>query len=997
MSLPPPSRPNAWQPIRSILEDIPGEYLTPLLAALARKPLEEWTQRDADNATRLFQGSLRETVENLGWDPDLLPTPQPTTASSPPHMPNGEQRTELPTIGISLLSPTSVTIRFAEPPADPDETRRILTRINANRDLNKIWTIEIRKEHIEDLRTLVKDNKLSVTPEAVAALKEAWNSSPAPAARPAPPAPPAAPAPLFPTPAPAQIPAVTVPPVERTNGRVSFTERGQILVKAAPTKPLVDALTRLSGLRWNDHMAGWLAPQSRLADIAAISETFGLTLEKEVEQALHDRTKPFVFNGTLEGLREIPLTALASVDAKKAERFADFGVENIFDALMLIPRRYIDRSSTQRIIDLVPGTDAAFIGKIDRINADAHRRMVRFDITDGSAKISLTYFNALWQAKRFRIGDQVIISGKVDEWVGETRRALQMANPMMDPLTQETLPIIPIYPQSDKSRVTTWDIHQAVKEILSRIGTIIDPLPPFIKERYNFMDRHDAIRIMHTPDTVQQTEDARTRLAFDELLCLQSALLMSKYGVESEQGIQHSLDNGMTEQFINNLPWPLTGAQDRVWWEVRNGLTASHPMHRLLQGDVGSGKTLVALLTLLSAVESDHQAALMAPTEILATQLYNELVERTEGILTPYGEALKIVLVTNKLRGKARQAVLDGLADGSINVAVGTHALIVGDVNFRSLSAVVIDEQHRFGVEQRAALRAKGPEGIRPDMLVMTATPIPRTAAMTVFGDLDVSVIDEMPPGRTPIKTSWIDKAPDLDGMFGEPWDTIRREVDKGHQAYVVCPLVEESEKMQAANATETCEELREGALYGLRLGLVHGQQKPEERGEIMNQFRNGDLDVLVATTVIEVGVNVPNSTIITILDCGRFGIAQLHQLRGRVGRGRAESECILVGRCTSQDSRSRMEALCASTDGFYLSEVDLELRGHGSLFGTAQSGVSDLKVADLNTDKKLLDVARRAAEEALALDPNYANSPELKQEIIAMLGESAEAWLGKS
>jgi ATP-dependent DNA helicase RecG len=268
---------------------------------------------------------------------------------------------------------------------------------------------------------------------------------------------------------------------------------------------------------------------------------------------------------------------------------------------------------------------------------------------------------------------------------------------------------------------------------------------------------------------------------------------------------------------------------------------------------------------------------------------------------------------------------------------------------------------------------------------------------MTVFGDLDVSVIDELPPGRTPIKTSWIDTAPDLDGMFGEPWETIRSEVAKGHQAYVVCPLVEESEKMQAANATETCESLREGALYGLRLGLVHGQQKADERGEIMAQFKNGELDVLVATTVIEVGVNVPNATVIAILDCGRFGIAQLHQLRGRVGRGRAVSECVLVGRCVSQDARSRMEALCASTDGFYLSEVDLELRGHGSLFGTQQSGVSDLKVADLTLDKKLLDVARRSAEEALALDPNYANSPALKREIVAMLGDSAEAWLGKS
>jgi ATP-dependent DNA helicase RecG len=308
-----------------------------------------------------------------------------------------------------------------------------------------------------------------------------------------------------------------------------------------------------------------------------------------------------------------------------------------------------------------------------------------------------------------------------------------------------------------------------------------------------------------------------------------------------------------------------------------------------------------------------------------------------------------------------------------------------------------VDEQHRFGVEQRAALRAKGAEGMRPDMLVMTATPIPRTAAMTVFGDLDVSVLDELPPGRTPIVTRWLDEVPNLDILLGDPWETVTEQIRKGHQAYVVCPLVEESEKLQVANATETYESLSYGALSEFKLGLVHGQQKAEERSEIMTAFRAGELDVLVATTVIEVGVNVPNATVIVILDAGRFGIAQLHQLRGRVGRGVAASECLLVGRCLSTESRTRMQALCDSTDGFYLSEVDLELRGPGSVFGTQQSGMSDLKVADLGQDKELLEIARQAAEEALALDPGYVNSPELRAEITAMLGEHADSWLGKS
>lgn len=966
----------SWTPLQQVLFALPSTSLPKELQLLQQKKETDWTITDARLAYFSYQHHLRDIVEEEGWDADLL------------HLPPLQENVS---VGVLLASPTILAIILPSE-HNTNSTQQSLQKLSAQQVGKQEWHLPLQRSIVDGLREIVTRLTLPVTPAAAASLRKInqnpetnteLNSTQA-----------------TPLPSVALQPKKPSTPIapDPANGIVRFNQRGTIVIQAEPSKPLVAELTRVMGLRWNDAEKAWLAPQSKLSEIVRIAETFGIPLEPEVAKKIEYLTRPFNYDGTLSGLRQLPLTTLACMDEKKAERFAEFGVNTIFDLLMLIPRRYIDRSNVQHIRDLTPGMDAAFLATISNINVDPRRRMVRFDVTDGTGKIGLTYFNALWQAKRFRTGDTVIVNGKVDEWVGATKRSLQMANPMMDPLTEETLPIIPIYPQSAKTRVSTWDIHQAVKETLQRLGhPLYDPMPQFIKDEHGFIDRHEAIHIMHLPNTVSQTSSARNRLAFDELLCLQSSVLLSKYGMEKEDGIAHKITGEITGQLISSLPFSLTGAQQRVWGEIQEGLTRSHPLHRLLQGDVGAGKTFVALLTLLTGVESGYQGALMAPTEILATQLYNEIVERTEGILDSKGDPIRIVLLTNKLRGKARTAALAELAEGRTHIAVGTHALIVGDVEFKNLGIVVVDEQHRFGVEQRAALRAKGAQGMRPDMLVMTATPIPRTAAMTVFGDLDVSILDELPPGRTPIVTRWLDEVPNLDVLLGDPWETVRREILKGHQAYVVCPLVEESEKLQVANATETYESLASGALSEFKLGLVHGQQKPEERSEIMSAFRQGELDVLVATTVIEVGVNVPNSTVIVILDAGRFGIAQLHQLRGRVGRGAAASECLLVGRCMSTESRTRMQALCDSTDGFYLSEVDLELRGPGSVFGTQQSGMSDLKVADLGQDKELLVVAREAAEKALERDPGYSNSPELRAEIKAMLGEHADSWLGKS
>lgn len=871
------------------------------------------------------------------------------------------------------------------------------------------WLVPAKYEHVELLRQLVKEHRLAVDSDAAAVLKRAWASGPNPftsgvsgtvtavsghkpnAAAPADPGS----APVIPEPTPDSPSAPPEPVDVGPDATVTINTRGQLLIHANPAKPLVNELTRVPGLKWSDAQHGWTAPASQLVTIHTIAGRYNIPFDQTATTAHNDATGPIPYDGTYTGLRNIPVTVLAGVDKTKAERFETFGITSLYDLLMVTPRRYIDRSNTIRIKDLVVGEDAAFLAKVDRVHVDPARRMVKIDLSDGTGRLTVVYFNAVWQAKRFRTGDQVLVSGKVDEWVGTSKRVKQIANPMMDPWTEQTIPVIPVYPQSAKSRVTTWDIHAAVKEAMSRLGPVNDPYPTFVTNGY--IPRDTALRTIHLPDSLADAGVARTRLAFDELLTVQTALLFTKQTIAHETGVTNTSTGTIVGPMIDRLPFPLTNAQTRAWTEINADLAAAHPMHRLLMGDVGSGKTIMSGMTIATAVEAGRQAALMAPTEILATQLYEEFVRLFDGLTTPTGDPVRVVLVTNKLRGKTRDQVLADLAAGAIHVAVGTHALIVDDITFHDLGVVVVDEQHRFGVEQRAALRAKTAEGTRPDMLVMTATPIPRTAAMTVFGDLDVSILDELPPGRTPISTFWLDQEPTFDQLHGEPWDTIRTEVANGHQAYVVCPLVEESEKLTVANATETYEALSTGALHGLRLGLVHGQQRTDERNEIMNAFRNGDLDVLVATTVIEVGVNVPNATVIAILDSNRFGIAQLHQLRGRVGRGTAASLCFLVGRCVTADSRARMTALTDSTDGFVLSEVDLALRGHGSMFGTQQSGLSDLNVADLNTDRDLLELARTAANDLLTTDPGLVNHPAVRDEIAAVVGEHGIASLAKS
>jgi ATP-dependent DNA helicase RecG len=706
----------------------------------------------------------------------------------------------------------------------------------------------------------------------------------------------------------------------------------------------------------------------------------------------------------LEQLARIPVTELRGVGAKKAAGLAQLDIHTVLDLLQHYPRRWIDRTRECRVEDLRVGEEAMVVVRVEEVRAQRTRNrkvMVVVEVADDTGSLRVTFFNQAWREKQLAPGTQVALFGKVDRFRG----ARQMTNPVVDLLGDRTGRIVPVYPQSDKAGVHTWDLAQWVAEALERAGELDDPVPRGVAERFGLIDRTTAFRTIHQPTSMRDVTHARDRLVFDELLRVQLALVLRKRQIEATStGIVHDTSGRLVERFLANLSFPLTGAQRRVIDEIADDLARPVPMHRLLQGDVGAGKTVVAVAALLTAVQGGHQGALMAPTEVLAEQ-HNlavsallaglEVRDETEGTLFSGGEQHRPVtaaLLTNRTTAAERRRIAAGLEDGSIDLLIGTHALIQDAVTFRSLGVVVIDEQHRFGVEQRAALREKG-DGAVPDVLVMTATPIPRTAAMTVYGDLDVSVLDEKPAGRSPIITTWVRDEAGLAAV----WDDVRAAVAAGRQTYVVCPLVEDSPKLEAASAAAVREDLANGALAGLRLGLLHGRVPPTEKAATMQAFRNGDLDVLVATTVIEVGVDVPNATVMVVLDADRFGIAQLHQLRGRVGRGAAASACHLVTLDAVDDAEARLDALVRTDDGFALAEVDLDLRGEGTLMGDRQKGRNDLKLASLRRDRDWVLRAREVAFELLDDDPGLARSPSLAAELRAIVGDDEADYLMKS
>lgn len=744
-------------------------------------------------------------------------------------------------------------------------------------------------------------------------------------------------------------------------------------------------------------------PGPPTVDVVAV---FDAAEDTPAEPETAPAPEPFVYDHSIDGLRGIPITDLSSVGPKAGEAFEAAGLSTVYDLLMHVPLRYIDRTARTPIAALAAGETGTTIARVESAKTDTTRtgqRIARIVVVDDSGVLTATFFNAPWQAKRFAKGDEVVVQGRLDVWVPDNGGAprLSMVNPLMDRTGDQFAPIIPVYPQCGestaagkwKATLTTWQVHRAAMEAVARMGDLADPVPAEVVAARGLIPRGDAYRLVHHPRIAGDEETARERLAYDELLRMQTALRMRRAITATTTGVAHTVTGALTGRFITGLPYPLTGAQSRAFAALTERMTAPAPMNVLLQGDVGAGKSTVAALALLSAVESGKQAALMAPTEILATQLHTEIATLVDGMTDATGAPLTVGLMTNKVRSRARRDTIAALTAGDMPLIVGTHALLSDDVEFADLGLVVIDEQHRFGVAQRAALRDKG-RGVVPDVMVMTATPIPRTAAMTVFGDLDVIVLDELPPGRTPIRTEWVDATPDLTDATDPTWTLVREQIAEGRQAYVVCPLVTESETKSAANATDTATGLSAGALAGLRVGVAHGKQHPDERASVMAAFKAGDLDVLVATTVIEVGVNVPNAAVIVILDPGNFGIAQLHQLRGRVGRGKHASTCVLAGEVSTPDGIQRMEALCASTNGFVLSEKDLQIRGHGQVLGSTQAGMSDLRVASLDRDRDLLAAAKVDADTLVGNDPELARRPGLRAEIDNALGPDAADWL---
>ncbi len=675
-------------------------------------------------------------------------------------------------------------------------------------------------------------------------------------------------------------------------------------------------------------------------------------------------------------LFDYPVQYVKGIGPKKARLLARLGIKSVHDALYYLPYRYEDRRSSPDIRSLRYDTLQTVTGKVlaAHLVETARGKMKIFEavISDGTATLTAKWFNQPFMKRVIKPGINVVLSGVVKRsfmWgVG-----YEMHNPEYEIIDDDvqgenihTSRIVPVYRTT--AGLSTRMIRSAMFSILNHAKeNIIDYMPEDILKRNRLPSLRVAIENVHFPDHDNLEELQRgispyhKRLSFDELFVLQTGLAIMKREQTFTKGISFSAKGELIKKLIGELPFELTSAQKRVIKEILSDMKSPRAMNRLVQGDVGSGKTIVAFSAMLQAIESGYQAALMAPTEILAEQHYMNL----HGLIESMG--LKSALLTSSRKEKP----LEEISRGEIDIIIGTHALIQKGVKFKRLGLVVIDEQHRFGVMQRALLRKKG---LNPDVLVMTATPIPRTLSLTLYGDLDYSVIDELPPNRKAVITRLY--RPEQKSLI---YSFIRSEVKKGRQAYVVYPVIEESEKLTLKDAIQGKERL-ERIFPEFRIGLIHGRMKPHEREEIMNRFKEGNIDILVSTTVIEVGVDVPNATLMLIVHAERFGLSQLHQLRGRVGRGADQAYCLLLayGRLSEEASR-RLQVMVRYTDGFRIAEEDFNIRGPGELFGTKQSGMPDLKVANLLRDARLLDIARKEAFRIVEEDPNLKKHPHLR------------------
>ncbi|MBI5042363.1 MAG: ATP-dependent DNA helicase RecG [Nitrospirae bacterium] len=660
---------------------------------------------------------------------------------------------------------------------------------------------------------------------------------------------------------------------------------------------------------------------------------------------------------------------IKGVGPRRAELFKRLGINTVEDALTHLPRRYEDRGNLKKISQIKYGEIETISGivKAAGINVTTRKRMKIFELVvgDGTGIITAKWFNQPYMKNVFKIGQKVILNGKVkmNNYYGY---GAEIDNPEYEIIDDDsdvllhTGRIVPIYPET--SGITSRQIRVIMKTILdTHQSQINDYLPSNILEQNKLMPLSAAFSEIHFPSAEKDIgllnsgrSEMHRRLAFDEFFFLELGLALRKKDMEKEKRDALKINGELTKQLIDSLPFKLTSAQVRVIDEIKGDLTSPHPMNRLIQGDVGCGKTVVALSAMLMAIENSFQTAIMAPTEILAEQHYLNIKSLINKL------SLKVILLTSSRKDKED---IKAVENGEANIVIGTHALIQDDIRFKKLSLAVIDEQHKFGVMQRGAIKKKG---YNPDILIMTATPIPRTLAMSVYGDLDISVIDELPPGRTPIKTMKFYKS-----HRPEAFKLVKKEILQGRQCYVIYPLIEESEKVDLKAATEMAEHIKKDIFPEYNLGLLHGRIKTEEKEKIMKDFKEGRINILVSTTVIEVGIDVPNASVMLIEHAERFGLAQLHQLRGRVGRGQYQSYCLLMAEYPlSDDAKRRLDIMVKTNNGFDIAEEDLNIRGPGEFFGTRQSGLPELKNANILRDVKILEAARKEAFEFIKKDP---------------------------
>lgn len=675
-----------------------------------------------------------------------------------------------------------------------------------------------------------------------------------------------------------------------------------------------------------------------------------------------------------------PIRYLKGIGPKKAKVLNNLGIYSIEDLLYFFPRRYEDRTNFVAVAKLKEGETKTIKAQVlANVERRSWRRrgfsIIEVAVGDNSGKIYCVWFNQPYLKEYFKIGEELILYGKVERY----GKRLQMNSPEFEIVSEENDDslnigrIVPIYSLPEKT--TQRKLRQLIKYTLDEYLTITsDCLPYDIRSRNNLLNLAKSLLNIHFPESSDMQKKAYERLSFEEFFLFQLPLVLRKLRKKEKQGIAHKVEGELLENFILSLPFRLTQAQDKVLEEIKQDMANPAPMQRLLQGDVGCGKTVVATIAAVIAIQGGYQVAFMVPTEILAKQHYEKI--------SCQSKAIKIGLLTSSASKKEKDKIYQEIKDGKIDLLIGTHALLEENVEFKNLGLVIIDEQHKFGVGQRALLPKKG---INPDILIMTATPIPRTLAITLYGDLDIAVINELPPGRLPVKTMHFSEE-----RIQDAYEIAKGQLRLGHQAFIVYPVIEESYALDILGAKKMYEQLGKNEFKEFKIGLIHGRLKEEEQDEIMQKFKDKVLDILVATTVLEVGIDMPNSTCMFIEHAERFGLAQLHQLRGRVGRGKDESLCILVSNPQTEEARQRIEAMVKYSDGFRIAQEDLKIRGPGEFFGQRQSGLAELKIGNPLTQMQLLKHAREEAINLLHLDPHLEQRPHslLKERLLQRFPE---------